>query len=288
MQRNKSVCKILKRLVISFDCCRKREFQYWDPCKLSFVLLNAHHLWPCSNGSSDSWFHDRKFRNHKAVLCWFFWWINPGWSRQRRVSKMVKTCLQSTISCSEFLYLSALTSLTALGVAQNLCDKGLKGQFRIFSALDLRIMSQCSHPVVHHASLAYTEPRASKTVARVKIGWQHLTTTMYTFIDSYGYQNVCYIMLHVFKYNIYSKYKQLNLVGHSQSWNLLPLIARVSDAFQHLFVSLPVICGSEHPRCFQKIELTISFQLLLCHGAIFEWLPICRNPQQAQNNIAAS
>ena len=198
MQRNKSVCKILKRLVISFDCCRKREFQYWDPCKLSFVLLNEHHLWPCSNGSSDSWFHDRKFRNHKAVLCCLFCWINPGWSRQRRVSKMVKTCLQSTISCSEFLYLSALTSLTALGVAQNLCDKGLKGQFRIFSALDLRIMSQCSHPVVHHASLAYTEPRASKTVARVKIGWQHLTTTMYTFIDSCGYQNVCYIMLHVF------------------------------------------------------------------------------------------
>lgn len=74
MQRNKSVCKILKRLVISFDCCRKREFQYWDPCKLSFVLLNEHHLWPCSNGSSDSWFHDRKFRNRSEItrLCCVF------------------------------------------------------------------------------------------------------------------------------------------------------------------------------------------------------------------------
>ena len=43
------------------------------------------------------------------------------------------------------LLLRILVSLSShaqnLGVAQNLCDKGLKGQFRIFSALDLWTMS---------------------------------------------------------------------------------------------------------------------------------------------------
>lgn len=114
MQRNKSVCKILKRLVISFDCCRKREFQYWDPCKLSFVLLNEHHLWPCSNGSSDSWFHDRKFRNHKAVLCWFFLldksWMIPttkGVKNGENISSIYHLVLRILVSLSSHISYSS-------------------------------------------------------------------------------------------------------------------------------------------------------------------------------------
>lgn len=184
---------------------------------------------------------------------------------------MVKTCLQSTISCSAFLYLSALFS-SHISYSSGCGTESLRQRIK--------------GTVPHLFSLGSEDHESSKTVARVKIGWQHLTTTMYTYRLIWISKRMLYHATCIYsKYNIYSKYKQLNLVGHSQSWNLLPLIARVSDSFQHLFVSLPVICGS---GCFQKIQLTISFQLLLCHGAIFKWLPICRNPQQAQNNIAAS